>query len=155
MTFLFFSIYLGLLRIFSNQPMNHTDLLTPSSVATQKLEQSQIQSISYSPTNKTVVGIVPSSAFPSCEDAVEGILYVTRTQHSPTTVEHSDIPSDVPACATSASSNLASADAGESTYIIPLTEDGTVSDRPCMTFTVPRQHCEIPAGSLLSAFPLA
>jgi hypothetical protein len=155
MTFLFFSLYLGLLRIFSNQPVSHTELLTPSSVAAPKLDQSRIQPISYSPTNKTVVGIVPSSAFPSCQDAVGGILYVTRTQHSPTTVEHSNVPSDGPTCATSSSSNSASADAGESVYVIPLTEDGTLSDRPCMIFTVPQQHCEIPAGSLLSAFPLA
>jgi len=155
MTFLFFSLYLGLLRIFSNQPVSHTELLTPSSVAAPKLDQSRIQPISYSPTNKTIVGIVPSSAFPSCHDAVGGILYVTRTQHSLTTVEHSNVPSDGPTCATFSSSNSASADAGESVYVIPLTEDGTLSDQPCMTFIVPRQHCEIPAGSLLSAFPLA
>ena len=96
MTFLFFSFYLGLLRIFSHQPVSHIDLLTPSSVASAKFHQSRIQPTSsmLANANTAVSGIVPSLAFPSCQDMAGGISYMTCTQYSPTAFDESDISSD-------------------------------------------------------------
>jgi hypothetical protein len=96
MTFLFFSLYLGLLRIFSNQHVSHTELLTPPSVVSAKLHQSHIQLTSYALANDNtlVSGIVPSSAFPICHDMAGGISYMTCTQYSPTAFDESDISSD-------------------------------------------------------------
>ena len=67
MTFLFFSIYLGIMRIFSHQPTSHTDLpdlFTPSSVASAKFHQPRIQPTSYMLANTAVSGSVLSSTFP-------------------------------------------------------------------------------------------
>jgi hypothetical protein len=61
MTFLFFSIYLGIMRIFSHQPTSHTDLpdlFTPSSVASAKFHQPRIQPTSWQ-TRQLVAAFCP------------------------------------------------------------------------------------------------
>jgi len=153
MTALIFSLAIGLLQVFSHQPISHADLL-PSSIAVSTPDQSTIQPVAYAPIQPTVVAVVPASAFPSCKNATGDVLYVIRAQQSPTIAGDNDIPSDGPTCATS-SSSYAGADAGEPLSIVPSNEDGTPSQQPCMTITTPQYYCEIPSGSLLSAFPLA
>ena len=82
------------MRIFSNQPVSHTDLLTPPSVASSKLYRPQMQFTSYMPTNTAVVGTVSTSAFPSYHDMAGGIPYATCIEYSPSPIDDNDISSD-------------------------------------------------------------
>jgi len=157
MTIFIMSMFIGLLQVFSHQPVSHAESLTLSRVISPQIPQSLVQQISNTTTNTantTIVGVVPASAFPSCRNVVGGVLYVTRVQRSSTAIYHSDTPSDGPTCGTSASEDATGADSGESLLIVPLTEEGTLSDQPCKVITTPQQYCEIPPGSELSAFPL-
>jgi hypothetical protein len=155
MTTFILTLMIGLSQIFAIGTLSHADPLMPSPAVPVASHQAQLQTISHSPTNGTIVGIVPASAFPSCQDAIGGVLYVTRASHSSALVEHSDELLDGPSCGTSLAANSADTAAGEPLLVVPMTAEGTLSDRPCRVITTPQRHCEIPPGSLLSAFPLA
>ena len=153
MTTLILSLFVGLLGVFGLQSGSYAEVLQLSSVASAAPQQSQIQPAAYESTNTTVVGIVPASAFPSCQNVVGGILFVTRTSQSSATVNDSDPGSEGPTCGTSAT-NSTGADTREPLFIVPMTREGTLSQQPCMTIATPQRYCEIPSGSSLSAFPL-
>lgn len=149
---LILSILIGLMHILSTQAVN-ADPLTKFNSAISSPDQAQVQLISHTPPNTTIVGVVPASAFPSCQDAIGGVLYVTRTRPS-TIVEHNDRLLDGPTCGTSSSSDTEGTNDGEPLLIVPLTAEGTLSDRPCKVISTPQRYCDIPPGSPLSAFPL-
>ena len=144
-------VYRLLLALFLSLPLvtiGHADMDTPAT-------QTQLQPIAYPQENTMIVGIVPASAYPSCHNAYGDVLYITRPRHTPTVTDHNEVPTDGPFCTVpSTTSSAVVVNATEPLFIVPLTKEGVLSEQPCMIVNVPQQFCEIPNGSLLSAFPL-
>jgi hypothetical protein len=148
-------IVTGLIHLFGTQQIVNADSFAQFNSSASDAYQAQVRPISHTPTNATIIGVVPASAFPSCQDAIGGVLYVTRVPRTSAMVEHNDGLLDGPTCGTSLATGSAGANAGEPLLIVPATADGKLADRPCKIITTPQQFCEIRPGSLLSAFPLA
>ena len=145
MNVLIFSIVIGLLKIFSTQPaVSHADIMVTHNVTSPHVDQQRMHPISYSPTHRGIVGVVPATAFASC--------YTAR--HSSVTLGYSDLPSDGPTCVPAPSRNLPVSNGGEPLLIFPLTAEGILEERVCVAITAPQAYCDIPSGSPLSAFPL-
>jgi hypothetical protein len=145
MSVLIFSIVIGMLKILSNQTaVSHADIMVTQGVISSYVEKQQIHSPSYSPIYKGIVEVVPALSFASCYTA----------QRYSVTLSHNDLPSDGPTCTPASSRNPSVSNAGEPILIFPLTEEGTLEEKICVAITAPQSYCDIPSGSLLSAFPL-
>jgi hypothetical protein len=145
MSVLIFSVVIGLLKIFTNQPsVSHADVIVTHSLISPHVDQQGIHSISYSPTHRGIVGVIPATTFTSCDTA----------RHYSVILDPSDLPSDGPTCVPSSSRHPSGDNAGEPVLIFPLTEEGTLEERACVAIKTLQSYCDIPSGSLLSAFPL-
>lgn len=145
MNVLIFSVIIGLLKILSNQPaVSHADIMVTHSVISPHVDQQRIHPIAYSSPPRGIVGVVPAPAFANCYNA----------QHYSVTLSYSDLPSDGPTCTPASSRNPPVSNTREPVLILPLTEEGALEEGTCVALTVPQSYCEIPSGSLLSAFPL-
>jgi hypothetical protein len=85
---------------------------------------------------------------------ITGFANCYEGRHALVTLDSRDLLSEGPTCAPASSRNPSASSGEEPLLIFPINEEGTLEEKPCVAITTPQTYCDIPSGSLLSAFPL-